>query len=129
MVTISHLALAGTQGSCPTNDTTKVLLWENSIGDPSDGDDRYWKCSSDPDLSNDDHTPPGNCASVLLGSSTWNDCVSSVSVWLPSGYCINFYLNANYEGNMRNTVQGPVSGTRFNLPYNDALSSFLMYQC
>jgi hypothetical protein len=128
-VTAPEIALAAVQGSCPSSDPTKVLLWENAIGDTSDGDDRYWKCSSDADLSNDDHTLPGNCRSIGFGSSTWNDCVSSVSVWLPAAYCMNFYIDANYERNMNNTVRGPVSGTRFNLPHNDALSSFLIYEC
>jgi len=30
---------------------------------------------------------------------------------------------------MNNTVQGPVSGSRSNLPSNDALSSFIIYEC
>ena len=71
------LVIAATQGSCPSTDTTKVLLYENAVGDLSDGDDRLWKCTGDPDLGNDSHTPAGNCHSPLLGSATWSDCVSS----------------------------------------------------
>jgi hypothetical protein len=128
-VTMPQVALAAVQGSCPSNDPTKVLLWENAIGDTTDGNDQYWKCSSDPDLSDDDHTLPGNCKSIGFGSTSWYDCVSSVSVWLPAGYCINFYVHSNYIGSMNNTVQGPVSGSRSNLPSNDALSSFIIYEC
>lgn len=125
------LALAGTQGAAcrDSSDSSKVRLWENSIGDTEDNNDTNWLCSSDTDLSNNDHTLPGNCNAVLFDSLTWNDCVSSVTVYLPAGECIDFFRNADGTGNMNNTVQGPASGVRFNLPYNDSLSRFTIYSC
>lgn len=72
---------------------------------------------------------PGNCKAVGFDSVTWNDCVSSVSVWLPAGQCIDFFKNADGSGNMNNTVQGPANGVRFNLPSNDTLSRFNFYSC
>ncbi len=124
------VALAGTEGTACDTDTTRVLLWENIIGDSSDNNDNYWKCDSDGDLnSGDPHNLPGDCHSGPANSTNWNDCASSVSVWLPSGWCIDFYVNANYNTSMNNTVQGPSSGTRFNLASNDQLSSFRFYTC
>jgi hypothetical protein len=130
LASLPAIALAGTQGSCPSSDTSKVRLWENTTTDSSDGNDSLWKCGNDNDLSNDTHTLPGDCKSNLANQPNWNDCVSSVSVWVPSGWCVNFYRSAGYDNLMPNsTVQGPSTGVRFNLQYNDALSSFLSYEC
>ena len=130
LVWIPALAFAGTQGSCLSSDTSKLRLWENVINDTQDGNDTYWKCGNDTDLNNDSHTLPGDCKGTILSSTTWNDCVSSVSVWVPSGWCVSFYRNAGYDASMPNdTIQGPASGTRINLDYNDQLSSVLFYQC
>lgn len=127
---LPSLVLAGTQGSCLSTDTSKVRLWENAIGDTGDGDDSLWKCGNDNNLDNDAHTLAGDCKGFFLSATTWNDCVSSVSVWVPSGWCINFYRSAGYDRLMPNsTVQGPSTGTRINLQYNDELSSFLFYEC
>jgi len=129
LAALSALAFAGTQGSCPSGDTSKLRLYENSIGDTSDNDDRLWLCTSDTDLSNNDHTLPGNCNSDGFDSVTWNDCISSVAVWVPANQCVDFFRSAGQGGNMGITVQGPSSGTRINLPYNDQLSGFIFYSC
>jgi hypothetical protein len=124
------LVFAGTQGSCLSSDTSKVLLWENGIGDTGDNNDNLWKCGNDNNLDNDAHSLPGDCKGWLFSSTTWNDCVTSVSVWVPAGWCIGFYKHAGYDGIMAlSTIQGPSSGTRINLQNNDELSSFLFYEC
>jgi len=123
------IALAATQGSCLSGDTTKFLLWENVIGDTQDNNDNLWLCSGDSDLSNNAHTLAGDCKAGFFGSSTWNDCVSSVSVWVPAGWCANFYKDANQGGNMNQPVVGPESGLRVNLGWNDQLSSLTITPC
>jgi len=123
------IALAGTQGSCLTTDVTKFRLWENVIGDASDNNDTLWLCTSDTNLDNNDHTLPGDCKAGVFNSPNWNDCVSSVSVWLPAGWCADFFRDSGQGGNMNMTVQGPVSGTRINLAYNDQLSGLTQYTC
>ena len=130
LVVLPSVAFAGTQGSCSSSDTSKVRLWENAINDTGDNNDSLWKCGNDNNLDNDSHTLPGDCKGFFLSATTWNDCVSSVSVWVPAGWCVNFYRHAGYDGLMPNsTVEGPSSGTRINLQYNDELSSFLFYEC
>lgn len=130
VVAFPGLVSAGTQGGCVAGDDSKVRLWENVIGDTQDNNDSYWKCGDDSDLNNDSHTLPGDCKGTVLNSTTWNDCVSSVSVWVPAGWCVSFYRDAGYNFIMaNNTIQGPAVGVRFNLQYNDQLSSFLFYQC
>lgn len=130
LVWLPAVAFAGTQGSCAANDTSKFRLWENVIGDTGDGNDNYWKCANDADLNNDPHSLPGDCKGAFFSSTTWNDCVSSVSVWVPAGWCANFYRTAGYDALMPNsTVQGPASGHRINLQNNDELSSLLFFQC
>lgn len=123
------LVLAGTQGSCLAGDTTKLRLWENTIGDTQDNNDTLWLCNSDTDLSNNDHSLPGNCEASPFDKFEWNDCVSSVSIYLPSGWCVDFFRDPGQGANMNNTVQGPASGVRINLPYNDQLSGTVMYTC
>lgn len=130
VVWLPAIALAGTQGSCLSNDTSKFRLWENVLGDTGDDNDTYWKCANDSDLNNDAHSLPGDCKGAFFNSTTWNDCVSSVSVWVPAGWCANFYRTAGYDNLMsNNTVQGPASGVRINLQNNDELSSLLFFQC
>lgn len=130
LAALPGLALAGTQGSCQAGDTSKVRLYENSSSDNSDNDDSMWKCGNDNNLDSDPHTLPGNCNGAIFDATTWNDCVTSVAVWVPTGWCINFYMDAGYDALMPNsTVEGPASGTRITLQYNDQLSSFLFYEC
>lgn len=118
---------AAVQGSCSVSDETKVLLYENESGDTSDGDDRLWKCGSDTDLGNDDHTLPGTCKSDGLGRTNWNDCVTSVRIYLPSSsWRLCLYGNAGYANqNISPTViTGPEAGVRYDLSPTDGLSSF-----
>jgi hypothetical protein len=119
---------AGTQNGCQSGDGTKVRIWENAIGDTSDGDDSLWKCGSDSDLSNDDHTLPGNCHVSVVGGGSgfdWNDCASSITVYLTNGQRLCLFEDANYNGQRRGFVDAQI--VRYNLNtstlHNDSLSS------
>jgi hypothetical protein len=120
-------ASAATQGFCPVSDISKVLLWENAIGDTSDGNDALWRCDAVPDLSQVAHTPSGNCHSILFGGETWDDCVSSFSLWVPDDQVACFYSQPNYQ-NVVKFVNGshihPIRGTRWDMNPSDSLSSF-----
>jgi hypothetical protein len=120
-------ALAGTQGNCNESDLDTVQLFENVKGVTSDNDDRLWKCSNDSSLANDDHTLPGTCAG-FGGQPTWNDCVSSYMVFIPSGTLVCFYRDINY-GVILDHRGGPPE--RFDILGNDQLSSlkFLAALC
>lgn len=119
------VVFAGTQDSCFAVDTTKVRLWENAKGDTSDGDDSYWVCSADNDLSNNSHTLPGSCNVPPIGSATWNNCVSSVTVFVPSGQILCLYQNAGLSSLMI-SYTGPISSLRTNVA-SDVLSSFAFF--
>lgn len=116
---------AGTQGSNCIFDSSRVLLWENVIGDSGGENDNYWKCSSDSNLSvNDDHTLPGQCAALIM-SDTWNDCVSSYTVYVPSGQKFCLYADDIYR-NLKTSHTGPIGGYRYDVGagWNDQLTSF-----
>jgi hypothetical protein len=125
MVASTGFVAAGTQGSDCLTDNDKVLLYENGIGDTSDGDDRLWRCGNTSNLDAIAHTLPGDCKGFFLSSTTWNDCVSSYRVWVPAGWHLTFYSHANY-GTWFHCLIGPLRGVRFNVPngWNDTLSSF-----
>jgi len=109
------IAVAGTQGHC-TKDSTVVLLWENSIGDTSDGNDNLYVCISQSDLTMVAHTLAGDCQGAFAGQPNWNDCVNSYTM-LGGGWC--FYSDVNYNG-----LFDSRGGTgRFDLIYGDVLSS------
>lgn len=113
--------LAGTQGAaCSPSDTTKVLAWENRVGDTSDGNDALWVCSSLSQMPV--HTLPGTCHAGLISPNTWNDCISSVSLWLPSGWRACFYPWALYDGFLE-SWPGPYHGERVNLAHGDQVES------
>lgn len=129
--TAVQVVTAGTQGSCAGADTSKVLLWENAIGDTVDGNDNYWKCASDSSLNvGDDHTLPGDCKGFFLPSTSWQDCVSSYTVWVPAGNCLIFYRDTNYSADFA-VFAGSRANQRFNVPSasNDTLSSFRWVSC
>lgn len=127
LLATAGLVFAGTQGSDCSGDTSKVRLWENAVGDTQDNNDTYWKCSSDTDLgsSGDNHTLAGDCAATPFGSSTWNDCVSSFTIWVPSGQRFCLYADDDY-GAFKAQYIGPLSGLRYDVGvgWNDKLTSF-----
>lgn len=116
---------AGTQGTNCSSDTSKVLLYENGIGDTGDNDDRFWRCADTQLLSAFNHTLPGDCKGALFGSTTWNDCVSSYQIWIPTGWHLTFYKDADYN-NWYVCYIGPRNGDRVNVVSgaNDTLTSF-----
>jgi hypothetical protein len=118
LLAFAPVAWAGTQGSCPPDDTMKVRFYENSIGDGSDNNDTWWRCSSsDSSFGNDTHTLTGLCKAFVKPTDTWDDCISSVQAYYPSGYRFCLYGNENYvgagEGNAGISGSGN-SGVRFN---------------
>lgn len=119
---------AGQQGTACPSDPTRVLLWENATNDSSDGNDTYWKCSDDSDLnSGDDHTLPGNCNNGLIGGTgNWNDCVSAVTAYIPSGWKLCIYQNAGYSNPTQVWIASSNNGVHINLSSDmrDQLSSF-----
>lgn len=132
---VSFFALpvsAGSQGSCAMQDTTKVILYENKIGDTSDGDDRLWLCSSTLDFRNLPHTLPGMCHYTFVKTyDDWDNCVSSMTVFLPSGdstWRACYYTGYNAGGSV-GYISGSSSynGVRFDVgsTFNDAISGLI----
>ncbi len=126
-VTAPAISAADEGGTCFT-DPERVRLYENNIGDTSDGNDTFLMCGTGiADLDARDHTSPGLCKSgnFRIGD-TWNDCVSSFHAIIPSGRILCLYGAKNYgtpvvkvtysQGNVRTNL---LSG--FGL--NDGLSS------
>lgn len=126
---------AGTQGSCNVTDTQKVHFYENRIGDTSDGDDTLWQCgTSEANFADGPaHTLAGKCKGAISLDDEWNDCISSVTAWIPQGQLLCMYGNANYTSV---SGLGPFiltfvdSRTRVNLPttghstLNDGMTSW-----
>ncbi len=126
LVSAPTLVLAGTQGSCGSSDSSKVRLWENVEGETIDGDDSYWQCTNETNLAvGDDHTLPGDCNRPFPGSTTWNDCVSSITIWVPKGQTLCLYGDASHAA-FKDAYAGPRSEERHDVGagWNDALSSF-----
>jgi hypothetical protein len=133
LLTFAPVVSAATQNSCSSSDNLKFKLYENLAGDTSDGDDILWWCSAiASNLANAAHTLPGDCNTVYQPNpGSWNDCIDSVRVWLPSSlYHACFYANTNY-GVLVLDITGPKAGeTRYTFSYGgdttytDHLSSF-----
>ena len=121
-LTSAPATFAATQGSCAPGDQSKLLLWENSIGDTQDGNDNLWLCSDSPNLTTIVHTPPGDCKNFPFGSGTWNDCVSSFTAFEPTGWVGSwcFYEAINYASPFDHNDG---TGVRVNLSISDVLSS------
>ncbi|MCY7418093.1 MAG: hypothetical protein LH650_06275, partial [Chloroflexi bacterium] len=97
LATVAGVALAEVQGSDCPSDPTRAKYWENVVGDTSHGNDQLWHCGGENDLTDIDHTVSSNCHS-FLGELTWNDCVGSVTMWVPSGTRLCLYEHADYGG-------------------------------
>lgn len=121
LLTFAPVASGATQWSC-SNDF-RVLLYENKINDTSDNDDRLWVCGGADNLAEYSHTLPGGCKAGYVSYDNWNDCVSSVKPYYPTGWKACFYVNEDYNGAIPGI--GTTSGSRLNMPngYNDSLSS------
>jgi hypothetical protein len=129
LLTFAPAVSAGTQNSCSPSDNFKVLLFENVSTSHVDGDDTMWWCSAQAsDLGNAAHNLSGMCYFKLPGlPDNWNDCIDSVSVWLPSSsYRMCFYGYANYGGPVELSIVGPKTGQRYDVSsvYRDSMSSF-----
>ena len=114
---IFPLQSASAASPCGT-DTSYVRLWENGSSDHGDGDDSLYLCASHSNLNSISHLLPGDCENGFPppGKSTWNDCISSWSVWLPNGNyvaCIYNYQDYYDFGNTHkyiHAVVGPAVG-------------------
>lgn len=125
MLASAPVVYAGTQGSDCPNDPRKVRLWENAAGQTDDGNDSYWRCTAADDLATVNHTEPGDCNRPWPASTTWNDCVSSFTVWVNAGWKLCLYEDAGETG-LKATYFGPITGYRYDVGvgWNDRLSSF-----
>lgn len=110
-------AMAGTQGTaCPITDSNKVLMYENTSTDHSDGDDRLWQCGNNSTYDDNSHTLSGMCksAALLKTQDDWNDCISSAQVWLSGTMNLCVYTQDGYTGVNEQRIAGPQAGTRIN---------------
>lgn len=121
---VPTIAVAGTQGSCDGSDSTKVRLWENEESDTSDDNDSVWVCAAENNLAGISHTLPGDCNRPWPPSGSWNDCVSSYTIWVPAGKRFCLYRDSDY-GTVAQNKLGPLTGVRIDLSptWNDTPSS------
>lgn len=129
LIVTTGAAFAGTQnpGACD-GDTSTILLHENGAGDTGDGNDAYWVCSQKAALELVNHTLPGDCsAGILGGSGDWNDCVSSWTIKIPSGWRACFYRGHDFTYLFK-SYAGPITNIRYTMAgtENDVLSSVKM---
>jgi hypothetical protein len=126
IVAAAGLALADTQGSNCPSDNERIRLWENVEGDSSDGNDSLWRCGvGSAGLGTISRVLGGDCNRPWPPSGTWEDCVSSYTVWIPSGRRVCFYEHDDYTG-FRDSTPGPVTAQRHDVGagWNDRLSSY-----
>jgi hypothetical protein len=115
-------------GSCGSPGDGTLVVWENVIGDTSDGNDKWWAmCRQVPGFGYPDlrqiSTDPYDCHRPGVPGGTWNDCISSVQYWLPSSlWRVCIYRDLAYS-NLSYWVQGPAVGVRVNVSPNDDATS------
>jgi hypothetical protein len=102
-------------------DPSRWILYENQIGDTSDGNDRLLGCANVPNLHDVPHTLPGKCEIGLFDSEDWGDCTSSMYLLIPSGQVFCYWEGPYYTAGYGFKV-GPYSG-RFNQPVGYDISS------
>lgn len=108
---------AGTQNkACAPRDAVKAMLYENSIRDTSDNDDRLWFCDEIISLAATDHLLPGNCnVANDFDAPDWARCVSSVAAWLPASHrmCMDWWVGKSHRVLQ---IIGPKYGARYDIP-------------
>lgn len=106
------------------NDSLKisyVYLYENSIGDSSDGNDYMLEYRSNQILSGLTHTLPGYCNDVdpVDPADDWNNCVSSIRpVWRDSSKKLCLYDNPNGSLGIGEWAQYTYAQSRNNVRVN-----------
>lgn len=120
---------AATQGTaCGWGDAEHVRVWENITSETTNGNDSLWLCASSyPNLATDpDWSISGTCQRDGADTSSWNDCVSSITLVVPQNRRLCLYRDKNYE-NLLVSFPGPWIGQRRDLTdyagANDNLSS------
>lgn len=118
------ITFAQNQGFCGQI-TSWVRLWENVAGDTSDGNDTLLLCNTSQTLYSINHTLAGECNRIVFpDSSTWDNCVDSWSIFLPNNEWVACaYSEAFFGGYVLSAVVGPKGGNRYNLAYQDQLTS------
>lgn len=130
---LAPLVRADTQGSCTPTTNVSIRFYENVPSDHSNDDDSIWivcnggATAQNGNMANVPHVLPGECNGRLGDGSTWDNCTSTVRMWLPS----SFWRFCAYTGyNMHGTVIANFTGPYwpgevwFTGGYNDTLSSF-----
>lgn len=124
LLTFAPLVFAGEQFyGCSEatwmNDTSRFTLYENAIGDSSDGNDALLGCNDIYNLHNVTHAPAGTCNStrLIFDENHWGDCVSSYYVRVPAGQVFCVFEHFGYYGAIVGYKVGPYSG-RTNLSYD-----------
>jgi hypothetical protein len=116
LVTVAVVpVVAYTQGSCAADDSSRVVVYENRIGDTSDGNDILWSCGNTTVLPV--KTTPTYCTGTL---SQWNNCVGSYEVTIPARTRFCAYDGTTYTAgvivNSGNYAYYTVSYARVNVP-------------
>lgn len=100
-LSVAGVALATnyfTQSGCTSSvwsaDTSRFTLFENDTSDTANGNDQFFGCSNIPDLRK--FNSAGCSGHLGQVGFTWNDCASSISARVPSGYVFCAYSDANY---------------------------------
>jgi outer membrane protein assembly factor BamB len=116
-----------TQSGCTStawaNDSERVAIWENAVGDTSGGNDKLFLCNETSNL----HNFISSGCNGYLGAvePDWGDCASAVTMTIPSSHVVCFYQNTGYSGNVVFRRTGPLVSGQVNMGTgSDQASSF-----
>jgi hypothetical protein len=102
--------------------TTEVIVYENGYL----GGDNMYKCVNASNLGNYTTGLHNGCNARFGTNPNWNDCISSLALWLPTQCEFEIFVSANY-GNQFWSARGPINGSAWtftSLSNNDIASSF-----
>jgi hypothetical protein len=126
-------AFAGTQQYGAPCTGNRWLGYENTTNDSSDGNDRLWVCNFNGPVYGDNldiqHSLPGTCKAPIIVGDEWNDCLSSVIVYIEDNTkALCLYDGYGYTGASEKFTPFN-SGIRYNLTLpsinlNDKVASF-----
>lgn len=115
-------------------DPTRWLLYENSVGDTTDGNDKLYGCLNDPNL-HDESAPTGCHGHLFTEEWDWGDCGSAIAANIPQGYILCVYEDTNYytDGPLNTSgilfyQKGPINFGQTNIGIGDQASSIKIVQ-
>lgn len=129
---VALLALMSLTATAAAAHDSQTHGWVRIYEDTGLGGDSILITLDDPDFEfgyPGAHTQPGLCNAPVNNDDDWNDCMSSATIFLAAGHCVQLFNGANYTQSMRTFRSGDDGSYNFTgAGQGDSLTSIRFFE-